>query len=122
LSADLPKTFADGDQLQQVFLNLFLNARDAMPSGGELSIKTGFENNEIVVEIADAGAGISENDRKKIFDPFFTTKPTGKGTGLGLAVCYGIITAHHGKIEVAARKNGGTSFRISLPFNETASN
>lgn len=122
LSEDLPKIFADADQLQQVFLNLFLNARDAMPEGGELWIRTGFETNEIVAEVADTGAGIGENDRKKIFDPFFTTKQTGKGTGLGLAVCYGIITAHHGKIEVAARKNGGTSFRIFLPSNEKEAN
>jgi signal transduction histidine kinase len=119
LTDKLPPTFADSDQLQQVFLNLFLNARDAMTDGGELLIKSDFANNEIVIEIADSGAGISENDRPKIFDPFFTTKPTGKGTGLGLAVCYGIITAHNGKIEVAARKNGGTSFRIFLPFNKT---
>jgi signal transduction histidine kinase len=118
LTGDLPQIYADGDQLQQVFLNLFLNARDAMLSGGELLIKTYFENQEIVAEIADSGSGINERDRKKIFDPFFTTKPAGKGTGLGLAVCYGIITAHNGKIEIAARDSGGTSFKIFLPVGE----
>lgn len=111
----LPTIFADSDQLQQVFLNLLLNARDAMPEGGELSIKTFLQDDFINVEIADSGVGINENDIKKIFDPFFTTKPAGKGTGLGLAVCYGIVTAHNGKIEPYANEKGGVSFLISLP-------
>lgn len=112
----IPKFSADSDQLQQVFLNLFLNARDAMPKGGELSIKTFFENNFINIEIADSGTGIEDKDFKKIFDPFFTTKPTGQGTGLGLAVCYGIITAHNGKIEPFSNEKSGVSFLISLPI------
>ncbi|MBX7174371.1 MAG: HAMP domain-containing protein [Pyrinomonadaceae bacterium] len=112
---NLPKILADSDQLQQVFLNIFLNARDAMPNGGELSVKTSNGDNSIKVEIADNGIGIDENSAKQIFDPFFTTKPTGKGTGLGLAVCYGIITAHGGKIEVSNNHNNGTKFIIQLP-------
>ncbi|HSK74367.1 MAG TPA: ATP-binding protein, partial [Pyrinomonadaceae bacterium] len=120
LAENTPKVFADNDQLQQVFLNLFLNARDAMPAGGEISIKTGGNNGEVQIEIADSGTGIDEKDVKKIFDPFFTTKPTGKGTGLGLAVCYGIITAHGGKIEVSSNENQGTTFLIFLPANENA--
>jgi signal transduction histidine kinase len=112
---DLPKIFADSDQLQQVFLNLFLNARDAMPGGGELFINTENGNNSIKIEIVDSGTGIDETSLKQIFDPFFTTKPTGKGTGLGLAVCYGIITAHEGKIEVQPITGNGTKFIISLP-------
>ncbi|MBA2737946.1 MAG: HAMP domain-containing protein [Pyrinomonadaceae bacterium] len=115
---DLPKVYADSDQMQQVFLNLLLNARDAMPDGGAISIKTFKQENEIIIELEDSGIGIGNNDRKKIFDPFFTTKPAGKGTGLGLAVCYGIITAHNGKIEVFSNENGGTSFSICLPINE----
>lgn len=112
----LPKIFADGDQLQQVFLNLFLNARDAMPNGGSIYIKTSNGDNSIRIEIADSGVGIDEGSLKQIFDPFFTTKPTGKGTGLGLAVCYGIITAHGGKIEVLSNNERGTRFIISLPL------
>jgi len=115
---DLPNVYADSDQMQQVFLNLLLNARDAMPDGGAISIKTFKQENEIIIELEDSGIGIGNNDRKKIFDPFFTTKPAGKGTGLGLAVCYGIITAHNGKIEVFSNENGGSAFVISLPINE----
>ena len=120
LEENLPKVFADSDQLQQVFLNLFLNARDAMPDGGTLSINTSQNNGEVQIEIADNGIGIYEKNLKKIFDPFFTTKPTGKGTGLGLAVCYGIVTAHGGKIEVSANETTGTTFLISLPSNKKA--
>ncbi len=115
---NLPTVFADHDQLQQVFLNLFLNARDAMPEGGELFVKTSQSKKEIQALIADSGNGIEEKNLKQIFDPFFTTKPTGKGTGLGLAVCYGIVTAHGGKIEVAANGDGGTKFVINLPVHE----
>ena len=111
-----PAVFADADQLQQVFLNLFLNSRDAMPAGGRLNIKTFADTAVVKTEISDDGDGIDEKNLKKIFDPFFTTKPTGKGTGLGLAVCYGIITAHGGKIEVSANRNGGTTFLITLPL------
>ncbi len=110
--------FADQDQLQQVFLNLFLNARDAMPNGGELTIITGRKTDELKIEIADSGQGIVESNLKKTFDPFFTTKIAGKGTGLGLAVCYGIITAHGGRIEVQSNDVKGTSFIISLPLVE----
>ena len=120
LAENLPEVFADGDQLQQVFLNLFLNARDAMPEGGELFIKTRQNNGEVQIEIADSGLGINEKEIKKIFDPFFTTKTAGKGTGLGLAVCYGIITAHGGKIEAVESQSNGAAFLISLPINENA--
>jgi signal transduction histidine kinase len=118
-SENLSEIFADSDQLQQVFLNLFLNARDAMPNGGNLSIKTSQDVEFIRVEIADSGTGIEEKDIKQIFDPFFTTKVAGKGTGLGLAVCYGIITAHGGKIEVSTNNGSGTRFIINLPFENS---
>ncbi|MBA3783994.1 MAG: hypothetical protein H0X15_00400, partial [Acidobacteria bacterium] len=88
------------------------------PVGGELYVKTSQSNKEIQALIADSGNGIEEKNLKQIFDPFFTTKPTGKGTGLGLAVCYGIVTAHGGKIEVAANAKGGTKFLVNLPINE----
>lgn len=117
LADNLPKIFADGDQFQQVFLNLFLNARDALPDGGRLEIGTATEYAEIRIQISDNGTGIKSDDATKIFDPFFTTKPAGKGTGLGLAVCYGIITAHGGKIEVIPHGSEGTTFFITLPFD-----
>jgi signal transduction histidine kinase len=120
LASDLPDIYADGDQLQQIFLNLFLNARDAMPGGGDLSVKTSRHHGNVQIEIADSGIGLDDHNLKKIFDPFFTTKPAGKGTGLGLAVCYGIVTAHNGKIEAFSEENKGTSFKISLPVIENA--
>ncbi len=112
-----PLVSADTDQLQQVFLNLLLNARDAMPGGGRLHISTSFRRNahELLIVIADDGAGIAPEHRAHIFDPFFTTKPAGTGTGLGLAVCYGIITAHGGRIEIAANNGRGTCVRVTLP-------
>jgi two-component system NtrC family sensor kinase len=113
----LPKILADSDQLQQVFLNLFLNARDAMPDRGELSMQTSANGDGIRIEIADNGSGVDEKDLKHIFDPFYTTKPAGKGTGLGLAVCYGIITAHGGRIEIEKNDGGGTKFVVTLPVS-----
>jgi signal transduction histidine kinase len=118
LEENLPKVFADGDQLQQVFLNLFLNARDAMPEGGEFSISTNRNDSNVRIWITDSGTGIDDTNRQRIFDPFFTTKSAGSGTGLGLAVCYGIITAHNGKIEVSNENTNGTTFLISLPLQE----
>lgn len=121
LAPDVPLVLADADQLQQVFLNLLLNARDAMPGGGSLNIRTRYDSRagEIVIEIADSGAGIAPEHRAHVFDPFFTTKPAGTGTGLGLAVCYGIVTAHGGRIELASVNGHGTTVRVHLP-SETA--
>jgi signal transduction histidine kinase len=112
---DLPQILADEDQMRQVLLNLLLNARDAMPNGGELRLRTVFSPEEVSIEIADSGDGIPEEYLRSIFDPFFTTKLTGKGTGLGLAVCYGIVVAHDGRIEAANSPNGGAVFTITLP-------
>lgn len=113
----LPKIVADADQLQQVFLNLLLNARDATPNNGEISVATKFQplENQIEIEIADTGGGIAPEHLKSIFDPFFSTKPTGKGTGLGLAACYGIVTAHNGKIDAQANSPRGAKFIVTLP-------
>jgi signal transduction histidine kinase len=116
----VPQVSADADQLQQVFLNLLLNARDAMPEGGELRITTRHDAraSEVVCEIADTGAGIAPEHLAHVFDPFYTTKPTGRGTGLGLAVCYGIITAHNGRIELAPNDGQGTRVIVALPTQE----
>src|SRR5205823_1951427 len=117
-AVDLAHVFADDDQLQQVFLNLFLNARDAMPDGGTLSIKTSQSGDGLRIEISDSGGGIDENVANQMFDPFFTTKAAGKGTGLGLAVCYGIVTAHGGRIEAGSNGLGGAKFTVILPLSK----
>jgi signal transduction histidine kinase len=117
---ELPRIPADADQLQQVFLNLFLNARDAMPEGGELRVRTFFDADsaEAVVEVTDEGHGIPADALPHVFDPFFTTKRA--GAGLGLAVCYGIVTAHGGRITVASADGRGTTVRVGLPAVESA--
>ena len=117
---EAPRVSADADQMQQVFLNLLLNARDALPDGGDLRIRTAFDEAacEVVVEVADTGQGIEADALPHVFDPFFTTKRT--GAGLGLAVCYGIVTAHGGQITIAPNKGAGTTARVSLPANEPA--
>lgn len=117
LSPGISPVLADEDQLQQVFLNLFLNARDAMPDGGSLTVRSIETNGDVTVDVADSGTGIREADLKHIFDPFFTTKGTGSGTGLGLAVCYGIVTAHGGRIEVENGASGGARFSVTLPVS-----
>jgi two-component system, NtrC family, sensor kinase len=111
----LPPIYGNTGKLQQVFVNLFLNARDAMPSGGELAIHTGMNESMVIVDISDTGNGIPSENLKKIFDPFFTTKSIGKGTGLGLAVTYGIIQEHGGKIFVDSDTGRGTRFTLKLP-------
>jgi len=113
----LPPVLADGDQLQQVLLNLFLNARDAMPEGGRLDINVSGQNDEIIITVSDEGHGIPETISGQIFDPFFTTKTAGRGTGLGLAVCYAIVTAHGGRIDTAKSNGGGAEFTITLPHD-----
>jgi len=107
-------------QLQQVFLNLFLNARDAMSAGGTLEVRTWPEDSGVRAEVADTGHGIAPEHLHRIYDPFFTTKPARQGTGLGLAVTYGIIKEHGGSIEVTNRPGGGAQFRIELPLAKIA--
>ncbi len=120
--AHAPPVSVDADQIQQVVLNLLLNARDAMPDGGTLHVVTRHEPaaGELVMEIADSGTGIPAEDLGKVFDPFFTTKGAGQGTGLGLAVCYGIVTAHGGRIGAANNHEGGTTIRVTLPIANEA--
>ena len=102
--------------MQQVFLNLFLNARDAMEGGGQLSVRTWSQEGMARVEVSDTGAGIAPENLARIYDPFFTTKGAKKGTGLGLAVTYGIVKEHAGHIEVESRPNGGTRFILEFPL------
>ena len=103
-------------KLQQVFLNLFLNARDAMPRGGWLTIRTRVDGREAVIDVADTGSGIPPELLSRIYDPFFTTKATGKGTGLGLSVIYGVVQEHHGVIECESEPDRGTRFMLRLPL------
>ena len=114
---DLPLTYGNAGKLQQVFTNLILNARDAIPEGGRVSIFTAFneEADAVLIEIADTGIGIAPENVAKIYDPFFTTKGVGRGTGLGLAVSYGIVQEHSGHISVESTPGKGTTFRITLP-------
>lgn len=111
----VPPLRVNPDQIQQVFLNLMLNALDAMPDGGILTISTRRKGGAIEIVFRDTGTGIDEKIRDRIFDPFFTTKPFGKGTGLGLSICYGIIREHNGTISVKSKKGQGTAFTIILP-------
>ena len=103
-------------QLQQVFLNLFLNARDAMPRGGWLSVSTRVEADSVVAEIADTGSGIPSEQIARIYDPFFTTKSIGRGTGLGLSITYGIVREHDGTIHCDSAVGQGTRFTLALPL------
>ena len=105
-------------QLQQVFLNLFLNARDSMPRGGWLSVTTRSGGDRAVVEIADTGSGIPAEHLARIYDPFFTTKTIGSGTGLGLSITYGIVHEHDGTIHCDSAVGKGTRFTIALPLAE----
>ena len=101
--------------LQQVFMNLFLNAINAMPSGGRLGIDVRKVNSEVWVQVTDTGFGIEKNEIEKIFDPFYTTSTIGKGTGLGLSICYSIVVQHKGAIEVESAKGQGSVFTVKLP-------
>jgi PAS domain S-box-containing protein len=115
LASALPAIYGNSGRLQQVFMNLILNARDAMPRGGELTIATECENSLVHIEVSDNGVGIPPDHLSKIFDPFFTTKATSRGTGLGLAVSYGIIREHSGTIRVESTVGRGTCFRLEFP-------
>ena len=103
-------------KLQQVFLNLFLNARDAMPAGGWLSVTSRSEDEQALIEVADTGTGIPNETLARIYDPFFTTKPVGRGTGLGLSITYGVIKEHNGSIECRSGSGRGTCFTVTLPM------
>jgi two-component system, NtrC family, sensor kinase len=106
-------------KLQQVFLNLFLNAKDAMPKGGWLSVRTALESDRVVAEVADTGSGIPNEYLARIYDPFFTTKAMNQGTGLGLSITYGIVREHEGSIDCDSQVGQGTRFVLSLPVAQS---
>jgi PAS domain S-box-containing protein len=113
---NLPMAYGNAVKLQQIFTNLILNARDAIPEGGRITLFTASTDEDtIVIEIADTGMGIAPENVAKIYDPFYTTKGVGRGTGLGLAVSYGIVQEHSGHIAVESTPGKGTTFRITLP-------
>ncbi|NOZ93645.1 MAG: PAS domain S-box protein [Acidobacteria bacterium] len=112
---------ADRAQLEQVLMNLVVNAADAMPEGGRLEVRVGPDSERTGwarLEVEDTGQGIPDDIRERIFEPFFTTKPVGKGTGLGLSVVHGIVTGHGGLVEVDSSPEEGTTFRVMLPLGE----
>lgn len=118
LAKGLPLLHADPVQLNQVIVNLVVNSIQAMPAGGELSIKTYSEGENIILIIKDTGIGISKENKEKIFEPFFSTKDVGRGTGLGLSVVHGILTAHNSQISVHSVTGKGTQFRIRFPLSD----
>jgi len=116
---DLPMTIVDPGQLQQVFLNLIINAETEMKlahGGGKLSIKTKQVDNTIRISFKDNGPGITKENLERIFNPFFTTREVGQGTGLGLNICHGIITEHKGRIWAESRRSRGATFVVELPI------
>jgi two-component system NtrC family sensor kinase len=115
-----PRVMADRSQMEQLFLNLVLNALQAMPDGGALTLQTGVADGQVFAEVRDSGRGIPPEIRDRIFDPFFTTRGVGQGTGLGLAVSDSIVAAHGGRIEVTSRVGAGSTFRVQLPRYESA--
>jgi two-component system NtrC family sensor kinase len=119
LDEKIPEVMASTNQLRQVMLNMFKNAKEAMPKGGTLTIGTRKERDKVMIHIRDTGVGIPEESRVKIFEAFFTTKQKVKGVGLGLSVCYGIIKNHGGEIKVESEEGKGTHFTISLPIEHS---
>jgi signal transduction histidine kinase len=123
LDPALPKTMIDEGQMSQVFINIMINALDAMSEGGTLSVTTRRDLDDqgrdaIVIEFADTGVGIPEQELQKIFDPFYTTKELGKGTGLGLSLSYNIVKRFKGDIKVGSEVGRGTIFTIILPVEK----
>ena len=115
LAVELPSTHGDPAQLQQVLVNLAVNAIQAMPEGGELRVTTALDNGRLVIRVRDTGVGMPEDVQRSMFLPFFTTKDVGQGTGLGLSVAHGIVTAHNGTIEVRSQPGLGTCMSVTLP-------
>ncbi len=116
LNPDLPEVVADPSQMLQVLVNLVVNAIQAMPHGGRLAIATDLIHDRVVMTVSDTGVGMTEEVRRRVFIPFFTTKDVNEGTGLGLAVVHGIVSAHGGKIEVDSKVGVGSRFSVSLPL------
>ncbi|OGW36426.1 MAG: hypothetical protein A2010_02580, partial [Nitrospirae bacterium GWD2_57_9] len=134
LAASALTVMADSGQIEQVLMNLASNARDAMPQGGRVTIKTSLADidpdeaggqrggRSVLLSVTDTGTGMDKETQKRIFDPFFTTKEQGRGTGLGLAMAYGIVRQHQGTIQVSSKPGSGTTFTIALPYHAAAPN
>jgi PAS domain S-box-containing protein len=120
--ANVPPIECFPSQLNQVFMNLLVNAAHAIEERGRITLRTGYDDTHAWVEVEDTGKGIAREHMDRIFEPFFTTKPVGKGTGLGLSLSYGIVQKHRGKIEVNSEVNKGTVFRVTLPRVQTPPN
>lgn len=118
-ASDLPLVDASPTKLQQVFLNLLQNARDAMPNGGTVYIRCWAEDGTVKTSVRDTGQGISKDAMHRLFEPFFTTKEVGQGTGLGLFICHRIVTEHHGKIRINSEEGRGTEVLVELPVAKT---
>jgi two-component system NtrC family sensor kinase len=116
----LPRVECRPSQINQVFMNLLVNAAQAIPQKGKITLKSGTADDKVWISVSDTGSGIPPEILARIFDPFFTTKPVGKGTGLGLSVSYGIIEKHGGRIEVASQPGEGTTFTVWLPTRQSA--
>ncbi|HEY5803332.1 MAG TPA: ATP-binding protein [Lysobacter sp.] len=112
---ELPLVECHQSEINQVLMNLLINAGQSITERGSIVIATGAENNEAWISIADSGCGIAADALQRIFEPFYTTKPIGRGTGLGLAIAYSIIAKHHGRIEVTSKPGAGSAFRVVLP-------
>ena len=117
---ELPEVECLPAQLNQVFMNLLVNAGQAIEKHGTITLRTGREGERVWVEVADTGKGIAPEHIGRVFDPFFTTKPVGKGTGLGLSLSFGIVKKHHGQIEVESTPGQGTTFRVWLPLRQAS--
>ncbi|MCF5922246.1 ATP-binding protein, partial [Xanthomonas perforans] len=116
---ELPLVECLPSELNQVYMNMLLNAGQAIVERGTITVTTGRDEAENVwIQFQDSGAGIAPDLLQRIFDPFFTTKPVGSGTGLGLSISYGIINKHHGRIDVESTPGQGASFRITLPIRQ----
>ena len=115
---ELPPVECLPSELNQVFMNILINAGQAIGERGTVRISTGHEGDHVWIEISDSGPGMPPEVVQRIFDPFFTTKPVGKGTGLGLSISYGIVAKHHGRIDVESTPGKGSTFRITLPLRQ----
>ncbi len=115
--SELPSVVADPEKMQQVLLNLMINAIDAMPDGGKLGVSLEVDGDEAVLRVSDTGAGMTPEQIDHIFDPFYTTKPAGRGNGLGLVVVEGIVGEHSGRIDVSSTVGSGTTFSVRLPLS-----
>ena len=115
---ELPDVECIGSQLNQVFMNLIVNAAHAIENRGTIWLETGTRDDWVFVRVRDDGCGIAPENFKRLFEPFFTTKPVGSGTGLGLSVSYNIVNKHHGRLEVESEPGKGTAFTVWLPIRQ----